>query len=105
MAPPGSFLTLTSPNGGEAWKRGSSQTITWTYSGQPGNAVRIMFRNGENNPRVIAAAAAIGINGRGSLYWKIPTNQLLGTKYRILIRSVSFSECRDESDRTFIITR
>jgi hypothetical protein len=105
MAPPGSRLTLNFPNGGESWQRGSSQTIAWTYSGQPGSTVMVMFQNGENSPRVIAAAAPLGVDGQGSLIWTIPAGQVLGSKYRILIRSVSFKECRDQSDRPFKITR
>ena len=105
MAPPGSSLTLTSPNGGESWQRGSSQTIAWTYSGQPGNTVKLMFQKGEYRPRVIASPTDLGVDGRGSFIWTIPANLLLGSDCRMLIRSISFGECRDRSDRPFKITR
>ena len=28
-------ITVTSPNGGETWKRGTTQTVTWNYAGVP----------------------------------------------------------------------
>jgi hypothetical protein len=104
MAPPGSGVTLASPNGGESWQRGSSQVITWTYVGQPGTAVKLMLKNGSNAPQLIAVAP-LGADGSGSLNWNIPSGQLLGREYRIVIRSVSFSECSDQSDHPFEITR
>ncbi len=34
-------ITVTSPNGGETWQRGTSHTITWSYAGSPGSYVKI----------------------------------------------------------------
>ena len=39
-------ITVTSPNGGESWKRGTSHTLTWSYTGTPGSYVKIMLVKG-----------------------------------------------------------
>ena len=39
LTPPGmptSTIAVTSPNGGEMWKRGTSHMINWSYTGSPG---------------------------------------------------------------------
>ena len=37
---PGS-ITVTSPDGGETWQRGTPHTVTWSYTGSPGSLVKI----------------------------------------------------------------
>ncbi len=40
------IITVTSPNGGEVWKMGSTQTITWTSSGLTSQLKVILLKNG-----------------------------------------------------------
>ena len=39
-------ITVTSPNGGETWQRGTSHTVTWSYTGSPGSTVKIVLIEG-----------------------------------------------------------
>ena len=43
---PAGSITVTSPNGGERWQRGTSHTVTWDYSGSPGSTVKITLLKG-----------------------------------------------------------
>jgi len=36
-------ITVMSPDGGDTWQRGTSQTITWSYTGSPGSMVKIVL--------------------------------------------------------------
>ena len=43
-------LTVTSPNGGESWLAGSTQTVTWTYTGNAGTTAQIdLIKGGANH--------------------------------------------------------
>ncbi len=48
-----SFITLTSPNGGEDWTIGSPQNITWVSNGTSGNVKIEITRDGGNNWEVL----------------------------------------------------
>ncbi|NIN36322.1 MAG: hypothetical protein GTO60_15015, partial [Gammaproteobacteria bacterium] len=63
-------ITLTSPNGGEAWSVGVSHDITWTSTGSVGN-VKIDYSvdNGTNWIEIIASTA-----NDGAYAWTIPNN-------------------------------
>ena len=102
-APPASPIMVTSPNGGENWARGATQTITWTYTGNPGNLVKIELLKGGVLNRTIVSVAYIGTGGSGSYNWKIPTNQTVGTDYTIRITSRTNNSISDTSDNFFTI--
>ncbi|NIM11198.1 MAG: hypothetical protein GTO45_04340, partial [Candidatus Aminicenantes bacterium] len=63
-------ITITSPNGGEAWETGSSHDITWTSSGTVGN-VKIEFTttNGSSWTTIVDSTA-----NDGKYNWAIPDN-------------------------------
>jgi hypothetical protein len=105
MAPPGTFLTLTSPIGGESWQRGTSHDITWNYSGQPGAAVKILLLKSGIVDRVIAAAIPSGEAGAGRFSWSIPANLTRGTDYRVRVQSTTYPDCRSQSSGKFFISR
>jgi len=98
-----STITVTNPNGGNNWLRGSTQTITWSYTGSPGPKVKIELLKGTAVNRVINASSSIGSAGSGSFSWKIPTNQTLGTDYKVRINSTSNAAYTDKSDANFTI--
>ncbi len=74
-------LTVTSPNGGEKWQIGSTETIQWAYTGNPGTSVKIELLKSLNDPPVatIEPKAPIGSNGKGSYPWLI--NPPFGVRY------------------------
>ena len=93
--PPPPAITLISPNGGETWKRGTVQTIRWTYTGNPGSIVKIELLKGVVVNRIIASFASTGTGGNGSYRWSIPASQTTGTDYKIRITSTSNSAYTD----------
>ncbi len=105
MALPGTKLTVTSPIGGESWRRGTNHTLTWAYSGQPGTAVKVVLLKAGRLYQTLAAQAPLGAGGTGSFAWLIPANLPLGNDYSIRIRSLAYSECRGQSARNFTISR
>jgi uncharacterized protein (DUF362 family) len=105
MAPPGTALAVTSPNGGESWQRGTSRAITWTYSGQPGEMVKIVLLKAGTLYQTIAAQVPPGAGGSGSFTWPIPANLATGRDFMIRVRSIAYADCRDQSDRPFTISR
>ena len=69
VPPPSALITITSPNGGEMWPRGTSQTVTWDYTGNPGSAVKIEFLKG--GIAFYAENVPLGSGGKGSYTWPI----------------------------------
>jgi len=96
-------LTVTTPNGGETWTRGTSQTIRWTYSGNPGAAVKIELFKGTTLNRTISSSAPLGSGGLGSYPWTIPSTQTIGADYRIKVTSTSTTAVSDFDDAPFTI--
>jgi photosystem II stability/assembly factor-like uncharacterized protein len=97
-------ITVTAPNGGENWKQGSSQTITWSYIGNPGSNVRIELLKGPLVNLVISSSTSIGLGGTGSFGWTISSSQTTGTDFKIRITSLSNSAYTDASNANFTIS-
>jgi PKD repeat protein len=98
-------ITMTSPNGGETWKAGSKQTISWSYKGTAGTYVKIILVKAGKTVATIAASAPIGAKGVGSYLWTIPDLQTPGKNYTITVISTKNSKYRDTSNGTFAITK
>jgi len=96
-------VTMISPDGGEEWQRGSTRTIQWSYSGEPGTTVLIELLNGTAVNRVIAANTSIGSGGSGSFNWTIPYNQTPGSDYLVRIASTGDHVLTDTSNASFSI--
>jgi Zinc carboxypeptidase/Kre9/KNH-like N-terminal Ig-like domain len=93
-------LTVTSPNGGESWKRGTVQTITWSRSGSPGPYVKIeLLKSG-----VISSAIASNTDNDGFFSWTLPSKLITGTDYKVRITSAAYSSITDLSNSDFRIT-
>jgi hypothetical protein len=88
-------LTVTSPNGGETWPAGTTQTITWTQSGLTGNVVIDLFKGGvfHSNPGTAAANSRV-------FSWNLPSGISPGSDYKIRIYQGSVG---DYSDKYFSI--
>jgi hypothetical protein len=92
-------LTVTTPNGGQTWARGSVHTITWTSTGSPGAYVKIELLKGGVLNRVISSSTA----NDGSYSWTISSTQTVGTNYKIRITSTSITSITDSSNNNFAI--
>jgi hypothetical protein len=90
-------ITVTSPNGGETWIKGTTQTITWTDN-ISGN-VKIRLLKGIAVAVIIAASTP----SNGSFDWTVPTSLADGSNYKVEVRSLDDSSIRDRSDRSFTI--
>jgi len=102
-APPGPSITVATPNGGENWAPGTTQTISWTYVGTPGNYVRIqLFKSGVLY-RNIVSSRSIGTGGSGSYPWAIPSTQPGGSDYQVKVTSTTNSAYTDASNANFTI--
>lgn len=93
-------ITVSSPNGGENWIKGTTNTITWTSSGSVGSYVKIeLLKSGVLN-RVISYSTA----NDGSFSWYIPSDQVLGTDFKVRITSTSNTAISDSSNNNFKIS-
>jgi hypothetical protein len=93
-------VTLVSPNGGENWVPGTTQTIRWAYTGGPGAYLKIELLKGGILNRTITYLA---LTNRGSYSWKIPALQVSGADYSIRITSRTNLSWTDTSDLDFTI--
>lgn len=91
-------ITVTAPNGKEAWRKGTTYTVTWSdnLSGE----VTIKLLNGRMTAAVIAASTA----SDGSFEWTVPNSLTNGSRYRVEVSSVDNSTIKDQSDRRFTLT-
>jgi C1A family cysteine protease len=97
-------ITVSTPNGGETYQAGTTQTIRWSYTGNPGSYVKIELLKGGALNSTITSSTSIGSGGSGSYTWTVPSTQTPGTDYKVSITSTSNSTCKDVSDQNFNIT-
>ena len=103
-------ITVTQANGGEMWARGTTQTITWTSTADPGPNVKIQLvrsiRKGNKIVHRLVRTIAKGIPiGAGSFSWRVGRRLRLASNYRIRIISATQPAIRDVSDASFTVTR
>ena len=98
--PPPPSITVTYPNGGESWQRGTFHNITWDSVGNVGSNVRIDLYIGGALNRTINNSTS----NDGSYIWFVPLDQDIGSDCRIKITSTTISSYYDYSDNTFSIT-
>ena len=96
-------MTIVSPNGGETLTAGSTQTVRWSYSGNPGSNVKIELLKGGVVTTTLNYSTSIGSAGSGSYNWSIPSNQVSGSDYQIKVTSTTNSAYSDISDSVFTI--
>jgi hypothetical protein len=97
IAPFVSDITVTTPNGGEVWPAGTSQSITWTDN--IAEKVKIdLFKGGVFNSVINDST-----NSDGSANWDIPPGTKVGSDYKIKITSVDDTTLFDFSDSDFTI--
>jgi len=79
----GYFITVTSPNGGEIWIRGTTRIITW-LDNIPYNVRIELWKGGAYNSLISASTPS-----NGSCYWAIPATQQPGIDYKVKIMAIS----------------
>jgi hypothetical protein len=93
------FVTIETPNGGEAWSMGTEKIIRWETN--IADSVRLDLLYGEQIVRIIADTTF----GNPSAYrWLIPTDLTVDTSYKIIITSITDPSIIDTSDASFSIT-
>ena len=92
-------ITVITPNGGENWRRGTTQTIRWNSSGFPGTYVRIELLKGGVLNRLIVASTP----NDGAHPWPILVAQAPGTDYKVKITSTTNAAYNDISEDNFTI--
>ena len=91
------LITVTSPNGGETWIKGTTQTITWTDNISGNVKIRLFKSNS------VAAIIAASTPSNGSFDWTVSTSLADGDNYKVEVRSLDNPTIRDRSDRNFTI--
>jgi len=87
-------IRISSPNGGEHWKRGSTHELTWVATGPTGSSVKIELYKAGLLDNTISADAP----NTGSYLWDIPADQTAGADYRIKVTDTSDPAVSDSSD-------
>lgn len=90
-------LTLLSPNGGETWQQGTTQTISWNSSGTVNDVELEYSLNNGGTWTTISTATA----NDGSYEWTLPN--VSSVLALVKITEVADNTVTDESDATFII--
>jgi hypothetical protein len=87
-------ITVTSPSSGTSWQAGTSQPISWTFTGYPGSSVKIdLLKSGSFN-RPIVSSTSIS----SSYNWPIPADLTPGSDYQVVVTSASNTLINDTSD-------
>jgi hypothetical protein len=89
-------ITIVSPNGGETWKAGTSNSITWT-SNFNDNVKIELYKGGS-----IFYTIANSTSNSGNYSWTIPDTLHTGNDFRVKITSVLDSSINDFSDSGFV---
>jgi len=97
LGTPGGAITVTSPNGGEAWQRGTNHSITWTDN-LTENVKIELYKGGVLNTVLSNSASGNSYN------WYISNSTITGTDYKIKISSVLDPGTSDQSNVNFAIT-
>ncbi|MBI3951329.1 MAG: M36 family metallopeptidase, partial [Acidobacteria bacterium] len=91
-------ITVTSPNGGEWWQIGTTQTIIWNSTGISGNVRIRLSRNGG----ISFSAIFSSVPNTGSKQWTVTGPAT--TQARIQVVNLSDNSIRDTSDANFTIS-
>ncbi|MGB2728488.1 MAG: hypothetical protein WBD09_08420 [Halobacteriota archaeon] len=104
-APPA--VTVTSPDGGEDWKVGSSHAITWTaIAGSRSlatNPITIEYST-NNGATYTQIETTVPTNGEGSYTWTIPSAPSTACLVKVIAKDITGMEGSDVSDASFTIS-
>ena len=91
-------IQIISPNGGENWKQGTTNTIVWAAS-RGISSVKIQLYCGNQVSKTIIANAP----NNGRYTWAIPPMQAASSSYKIKITDASDNSVYDDSNLCFTI--
>ena len=91
-------ITVTEPNGNEAWEIGDTETIRWTTTDVPGNVVIDLYKS--NN---FLSSITNDTENDGAFNWDISESLQSGSNYKIRIYWISNSSIDDYSDNYFTL--
>lgn len=98
-------FTITSPGAGDVWVAGTNQTITWNYTGSPGDKVNLILYTGDRSLYRIASNISVGSGGSGSYTWRVhPVYVPEGNDYSIRILTPSTLNRTEAFSPTFSVT-
>ena len=83
--------------------RGQGYGIEWSYTGNPGQTVKIELLKGGVLDHILNSSTAIGNGGIGYYYWEVSPTQPIGDDYSIRISSTLYPAMNDTSDNPFSI--
>jgi hypothetical protein len=95
-------VTVTSPNGGETWQGGSTQSITWTATDNAGVAA-IDLACSTDGGMTFADVIAAGLPNSGSYSWAVPGTETNLARVRITAYDAAGNARVDLSDANFEI--
>lgn len=96
-------IQVVSPNGGERWAAGSTHTILWTHTWEPGANVSVELLLAGVLDETIVASTPVGPKGGGAYSWTIAGDKTPSDHYSVRISSLT-TPATDDSDNTFSIT-
>jgi len=92
-------MTVTSPNGGEAWRPRSTHAITWTSGAAAGANVKIkLYKNNAFHSWIVGSAP-----NNGSFAWTLPADLTIAADYKIQVYSATDGTIQDLSNSTFSV--
>jgi lysophospholipase L1-like esterase len=91
-------VTVLSPNGGESWRAGTTQTVTWTTSGIVGDVMIELSTNGGTSYTTSVSAAS----NNGSYSWTVPNAP--GSNCLVRVSEAPDGAPSDASNLPFTIT-
>ena len=94
---PSGTVTVTSPNGGENWKVGSSQNITWTSSSVTNVKLEYSADNGTSWTQIVASTPAAA----ATYAWTIPNSN--STQALVRVSDAANNTIKDQSNAVFTI--
>jgi len=94
-------LRVITPNGGETWHIGETQTITWNPGRTEPNVKIYLYKEAEDMMIRIESQ----IQNDGSYVWDIPNTLIEGNDYKIYIKLYTDSNVIDYSDNFFSIRK
>lgn len=96
----GGTITVTSPNGGETWVEGTTDTIKWTSSNYTGN---VTIEINRSYPSGTWAALATNVPNNGVYPRNVPTGA--STTARIRVKGATRTDIYDISDAHFAVVQ
>ena len=97
-------VSVSSPDGGESWKAGSSHAITWTATDAVG-VTSVDLAWSSDGGATFPNALASGIANSGSWSWTVPNVPTGTARVRVLARDAAGNLGRDSSAANFTIDR